>query len=191
MRSFPKVHTLWTRKKVEGGTSQNGEYYVNDDLFPDGGGAGGGKDKTQEAKKKQDDEHYVNDDLFPKNVVADGSKEVKDDEYYVNDDLYPDNIASDGDHKRHENAEEEELTDKEEKKEEEEEVEKANKEECEVNTVDGYLVLEEQFSGTKEDNKDACWLTQYKAVHVAVADHSPMHMHYYQQVFCTQAYMYR
>ena len=43
-----------------------------------------------------------------------------------------------------------------EKKEEGEEVGKeAKEEECEGNTVDGYLVMEGQFPGGKEDNEGA------------------------------------
>ena len=149
-------HPVEEKKNVGGGTDQSGEYYVNDDLLPGDVAAGGGKDKTQEAKKKQDDEYYVNDNLFPKDVATDGSKEVKDDEYYVNDDLFP----ADGDKEQHENAEitkEEELADKEGKKEEGEEVgkEEAKEEACEGETVDGYLVMEGQFPMSKEDTEGA------------------------------------
>ena len=73
---------------------KDADYYVNDDLFPEG-------DRTEQAAaagqtKKDDDDYNVNDDLFPKHDKEEQhtsatSVHVKDSngdgDYYVNDDL--------------------------------------------------------------------------------------------------------
>ena len=84
-----------SRNEMKKGTD-NDDYYVNDDLFPEGDRTGHAAAAGQ--TKKDDDDYYVNDDLFPKHDEEEQhtsatSVHVKDSngdgDYYVNDDLFP------------------------------------------------------------------------------------------------------
>ena len=88
--------------------TDNDDYYVNDDLFPE-------EYKTEQAAavdqtKKNDDDYYVNDDLFPKHDEEEQhtsatSVHVKnsngDGDYYVNDDLFPNSTTAQAAHSSH------------------------------------------------------------------------------------------
>ena len=88
--------------------TDNDDYYVNDDLFPE-------EYKTKQAAavdqtKKNDEDYYVNDDLFPKHDEEEQhtsatSVHVKDSngdgDYYVNDDLFPNSTTAKAAHSSH------------------------------------------------------------------------------------------